>query len=257
MAGLTAKHFPSLHFLCILYRDFSLAILKPYDKCKHGNDQNKNDHCCKNSVRDICCALDELIIQRDQITRNTCNNVDQQDNGNTISNTFFCNFLTKPHKECSSCRQSNNGNNHRCISRFCKESLITESDNDSKTFDQSKYDRKISCVLVDLLSSVFSIFLQFFQTRNCDGKKLYDNGCCDVRCDVQCKDGHSCKGSTGHNIEEVQRLIVIKQILDNICIYARKRNVTSDPDDDKPKKHKQKFVSDLFRLKRIFYRFKH
>ena len=51
--------------------------------------------------------------------------------------------------------------------------------------------------------------------------------------------------------------LVIKQILDNICIYARKRNVTSDPDDDKPKKHKQKFVSDLFRLKRIFYRFKH
>ena len=32
--------------------------------------------------------------------------VDQQDNGNTISNTFFCNFLTKPHKECSSCRQN-------------------------------------------------------------------------------------------------------------------------------------------------------
>ena len=59
----------------------------------------------------------------------------------------------------------------------------------------------------------------------------------------------------GHQADK--RLIVIKQILDNICIYARKRNVTSDPDDDKPKKHKQKFVSDLFRLKRIFYRFKH
>ena len=111
-----------------------------------------------------------------------------KDNGNTISNTFFCNTLTYPHKESRPCCQCTyyNCNIYKIV--LYKKPLPSESDRHRCGFDQCDRYCCIPCNRCEFLSSIRSVFLEhLFQFRNCDRQKLNDNGRCNVWCNTQCK----------------------------------------------------------------------
>lgn len=50
-------------------------------------------------------------------------NVNQKDDGNTISNAIFCNSLTNPHKQCASCGHGSDGYNDTQHIKFMQKTL--------------------------------------------------------------------------------------------------------------------------------------
>ena len=122
-----------------------------------------------------CFSTDELCIQLHKILRYTGKNIDQKYDRDTVSNTFFRNTLTDPHKECASCGQCAHNDCRIDKIKFNEKSLTSESDCHCSRLDQCKNDRHISCDRRNLLSSIRTLFLHIFQFRNRDRQKLHDN----------------------------------------------------------------------------------
>ena len=57
-----------------------------------------------------------------------------------------------------------------------EQAVSAESDRHRGRLDESQTDRDVSCVLSDLLASLFTILLQLFQLRDRDGEQLHDDG---------------------------------------------------------------------------------
>ena len=57
-----------------------------------------HNHCCKHSLGN-CFTADKLLVQRSKILRKPGDNIDNQHNGNTVSDSLFRDLLTEPHQE--------------------------------------------------------------------------------------------------------------------------------------------------------------
>ena len=104
-AALSANLLASLNLLGILNRNSSLSVLKEYYKHYHCNDDCTNNKCSNDCLwnRLVC---NKLTPESSKILRNTGNNVDCQNNRNTISDTLFRDTLTNPHQHSRTCSQT-------------------------------------------------------------------------------------------------------------------------------------------------------
>ena len=133
----------------------------------------------------------ELFKQSSQITGHSGQNVDQQDDGNTIADALLTDPLTDPHHECGTCDECSDHDNTVDKIVLLPEVLFRRN-RWSWPYLRCKASQhcRVTGDLVDLLSSIFTFLLHLFQLRNRNGQKLDDDGRCNIRADVQCENGH-------------------------------------------------------------------
>ena len=73
-----------------------------------------------------------------------------------------------------------------------------------KTLNQAQYYRAVTGILVDLLSALFTLFLQPFQVWNDNGEQFKYDGRADVRHDAEGKHGHLLQGTARKHVEETE-----------------------------------------------------
>ena len=181
--------------LGILYADPSFAVVQVHDECDDRHNKGDDNDACQHSHTDAACTFDELLEQVGEVRRHRGDDVDQEDDGDTVSDPLLRDLLTDPHDCNSACCED------KCITddrpyilssgKRTEDSLVAEADHHDRTFDQSQRHRQITGDLCDLLSSVFSFFLKLFQFRDRDRKKLDDDGRSNVYRDIQCEDRHA------------------------------------------------------------------
>ena len=144
----------------------------------------------KKTANSIGSTYMELGEQYGDILRHPGNNVDAQDDGNTVSDPVDGDLFTDPHQEGTSCGESSNDHDDIQGIELFQKSLTSESDRHCRTFKQCKSYCQITGDVCNFLSSVFSFFLQFLKFRKCDRQELNDNGCSNIYCNVKCEYGH-------------------------------------------------------------------
>ena len=195
MRTLSAEALSSDDLLGILYADPSFAVIQIYDECddRHnkGDDNDASKYCHTNAA----CAFDELLEQIGEVRRHCGDDVDQEDDGDTVSDSLFRDLLADPHDCYSACCEYKGITDDRpyilSTGDGSEDSLVAEAYYHDRTFDQGQGHRQITGDLCDLLSSVFSFFLKLFQFRDRDRKKLDDDGRSNVYRDIQCEDRHA------------------------------------------------------------------
>ena len=225
---LSPYHLSSLHLLCILNRDLAYRIIQNDNKNHHAQNNSKDDNRRHDSHRNRLTDY-KLLKQLCYILGNSRNNIDHQDNGDTVSHTFFRYSLANPHKERTSGRQSrNNGNDIKRII-ILKKTVSSERNRHSGGFHQCQPYRHITGDRGNLLSSVLSLLLHFLQLGNCDCKELHNNGRSNIRCDIECQYGHIQKGSTGKGIKKIERIscLLCKPVRKIMSVNTRHRQLWS------------------------------
>ena len=106
----TTVLFVTNNFLCILNRNLSCTL---YQKNGKSNDKQQDykfnqEHNQTTSL--ISHTRNQLLEQR---LRQTCNNTHHDNQGDTITNSFVCNSLTKPQNKHTSSRQNNGRSKHK------------------------------------------------------------------------------------------------------------------------------------------------
>ena len=95
----------------ILYRNTALRALQDYYH-DHDADDDRKDH--NRRERSLChgLVLDKLLVQCGQVTGDTRNDIDRQDDGNTIADTVLCDLLADPHQDCGAGCQHRDQQDH-------------------------------------------------------------------------------------------------------------------------------------------------
>ena len=93
----------------------------------------------------------------------------------------------------------------------------------------------------DLLASQLAFLLQFGQWLINNGEQLKNDGGRDVRHDAKSKDGKSLQLSTAEKIYKTEEAptLLLEELLQEICIDSRCRDVAADAIDGKQPKRKQ------------------
>ena len=215
MGGLAAHHLSSLHFLGILHRNLSRCIIQ---------NQNKYNNCQYNSSDNQRCQgtsgyglpLYKSFIQSCKITGHGRNDIHCQHNGNSISHTLFGYALAQPHKHGRTGSQAHNHYKRRrdffehrgigCGGEYRNQSLTAKSYGHGNSFKDGKPYGQIAGNFSDLFPPIFPVLMHFFQLRDCNSQKLHNNGRRNVRGDIQRKDRHLCKRSSGKCVKEIKRI---------------------------------------------------
>ena len=98
--------FSANHFCGVSYRQSSFAAVYTYDESQN-YDQDDYDRC--NLCCTDCTAAYDCVVQHCCTLRHVGNDIDKDDHGRTITNTFCCDLFSQPHYECGTAYQTKYG----------------------------------------------------------------------------------------------------------------------------------------------------
>src|SRR5690606_25593857 len=85
-----------------------------------------------------------------------------------------------------------------------------KTDSRSKSLDKPKDYCPVTSYLSQLAFTVLAFLLPFRKLRNnIHGKQLNDNGCSNVWCDPQCKDGEVKQCTTGKSVQKAEQVCAL------------------------------------------------
>ena len=140
-----------------------------------------------------------------QIAAESRNNTHEDDKAGAVADTVFGNSFSEPHYERAAAGEDYYDEDHRehltgrSASEHARDTRSPTYD-DTDCLDNSEHDRHIAGVLVDFLSSVFSVFAQLLEFRNNKREKLHNDGCVDERNDTECKQRTVCKRTARYRV---------------------------------------------------------
>ena len=137
--------------------------------------------------------------------RQSGNDVDHQYDGNTISDTFFCDSFTNPHQESTTSGKCCDRGNYIQSVELDQVALSAKTDCHCCGLDQCKRYGNVSGDGNHFFTAVFTVTLHFFQLWNSNCKQLHDNGRCNIRVDVQCQNRHVQERTARNGIKETER----------------------------------------------------
>ena len=241
MRRLSAVHFASDDSLGVLHGDPSLTLLDQDDA--HDDHDGKDDEQDDRHEADLACS--ELGDRVADAGGQSCDDAGEDQQRDTVADTILIDLLAEPHQECGTCGEDQNddhdGENVRADQRSSE-----HTHGDTDRLDQCQDNSQVTRVCSNLLSSLHAFSGQTFQRRNGDGEKLQDNGCCDVRCDAQGKDGHVPEGTAGKQVEQIkQACVAAEQLGENRTVDSRDRDVGPDPENHQHQKREDDLLSDV------------
>ena len=127
-----------------------------------------------------------------------------------------------PHKECrTGCQRSHN--DHDLAEVQCPGSVLCFRIRFAMAADSNNASPTVRYLVIgnNFLSSRLAVLVQFFQLGDGDGQKLNDNGRCNVRSNIQRKDGEGGEGSSCEGIQKIERIsgLAGKPLLKIISVY--------------------------------------
>ena len=137
------------------------------------------------------------------------------------------NLLTEPHQNGRSCRKSSHHHNDiHCVKLF-KITLSAKSYGKSHRLKNRKTYGQITGNLRYLLAAFLTLLMHLLKLRNGNCKELHNNGCGNVRCDIQRKHRHFFKRSAGNGIKEVKcvRRLRAHPIREHIPVHTGNRKL--------------------------------
>ena len=186
----TAILFIALDTLCILHGDTASTLYQQDSKGEHENQDNNlhNEH--HQATTCFVQATGELL---DDSTRKTCNDTNQDDEGNTVSNTTIGNALTQPHHKHRACAEQDSRGYGEPVEPYFQHltslrHLHTKVHQVTGTLEQQDSHRQVTRDLIHLLATRLTFFLHLLEIRYCNSEQLYHDGRRDVRHDTERKD---------------------------------------------------------------------
>ena len=142
--------------------------------------------------------------------RQSGNDTDHNDQGNTIADSAVGNPFAEPHDEHCSANQNQSGENveacaldKECICR----KLSVKIGQIGRTLDRENHDGQVTSPLIHLSSSALAFFLKLLEVWNHNAEELEHDRCRDVRHYTQCKYGSVSESSSGEHIEQSQKTL--------------------------------------------------
>ncbi|EKD29360.1 MAG: hypothetical protein ACD_78C00437G0005 [uncultured bacterium (gcode 4)] len=203
-------------------------LSKPFRKL----DDDVNDHEGHNRKDKQKWIISNRDILHD-MRRGSCEDSCKYYHGCSISNSWFIDNLSEPHKEKSSCGDEKHGRKHCSpkvahIHNLSSATYKSVKKNDhSVTLRKSERNSRPSGIIVDFFLSLFPLFFQSFELWHNNCQKLHDNNCIDIRSKSHENNGEILKSSSHKRAKESKSLIGSKKILNGkkCCgIYPRNRD---------------------------------
>lgn len=234
----------------ILDGNTPLSALQDDDKYNNADDNGSNDNAGQNHIGNGL-AFDELIIERRHILRQAGNDIDDQDDRNTVSDTLYRDALTDPHQDHGatgqSRRQKNDTEELSCSTAVgCEIAGPAEADAHGNGLKQGQTQGSIPGDLYQFFPAGLSVPLHFLKSGECNGQELNNNGCRNVRRNVQREYRHLLKGATGDRREEIQRVAQISEkFFQSTAVYSRDGKLAAQADDDQHQEGEEQTFSQI------------
>jgi len=236
---LTAVLFSANSAFCVLNRNSSFSvghISYEYEGADNyeNNGNPKNDlepngnNFATEDERIIRAFELEILVELAEHGRQTGYDICKKDHGNTVTDTLFVNFFTEPHNEASTCSVACDDYKH--CKPFCEafgvndeaagntgHSFRTENRIVTVSGNNRDTDGYVTSDFFNLLSAFFAVLGKSFKSRNCNSKKLNDNGSVDVRLYGQREQGCRRECITGENVQ-VRENTFVEQT--EVCILV-------------------------------------
>ena len=192
--GLSAVHLVSFDLFRILYGDTSFAVVNENDQTEQYDDQRDESEQEPNAgIRTVFRLFRNGVDHSvPHISAERCEDTHEDQEGRSVSDSVFGDSFTEPHNEGAATRQNDDDEDHRedlaCLARSENaRNAFSPADHDTdRLYDREQYGQ-VSGILVDFLSSVFSVFAQSFKFGDNQRQKLHNDGGVDERNDTECK----------------------------------------------------------------------
>ncbi len=157
-------------------RNLSESLSKSYDNINDSDRQEREEN--KWAIRSRTQVPEDML-------RHTCQYSCEDDNRTSVSDTSFCDKITKPEEDHSPCRDHNHRWEYhspevcriddRNSGRTRSDETIEEK-NHPVALRESERKGEVSSIIIELLLTLFSFFFEGFERRN-DNRKELDNNC--------------------------------------------------------------------------------
>ena len=207
----TTVLFVAHHAFCILHRDAACALYQHDTKTddRH-HEENLDDEDDRTTVH-LSDTSRELSLQCE---RQTSDDTNHNDHGDTIADTVVGDTLTEPHDEQGCGNQQDESADTECGE--AKDAGLKHRRSDSArelTGELSDVSGSLHCEdcngqitgdLVDFRTTALTFLSQSLEIGNGEGKQLHHDRCGDVRHDTQCEDGSIRESTTGEEVQHTE-----------------------------------------------------
>ena len=200
--------------------------------------------------------------------RETGDDTDHDDHGDTVADTLVGDFLTEPHQDQGGADQQDVGAYGECrntkhlgIQHVDGKGLDTvlsfEVGDVGRSLDGHNGDGQVTGNLVDLLTAAFAFLLQTLEVGNHQGEQLDDDGGGDVRHDTQREDGGVGECAAGEEVQETEQTAtgLFGELCQGTGVHARKHDVRAETVNQDDGQRVEDSLAEVFNLEDVLYGF--
>ena len=258
----------------LLVADDSLSILnRNAARTLHEQDGEADDEHQHNQFDDeddgaavhFGDAGDRLEIEG---VRETGDDTDHNDHGDTVADTLIGNLFTEPHQEEGGADQQDVGTHGECrnakdfgVQHIGGKRLDTvlafEVGDVGGSLDGHNRNGQITGDLVDLLTAAFALLLQTLEVGDNQSEQLDDDGGGDVRHDTQREDGGVGERAAREEVQKTEQTAagLFGELCQGTGVHARKHDVRTEAVDQDDGQRVEDSLAEVFNLENVLYGF--